>query len=153
MRGSWNRKPASGYEDANGLLYRVGYTGAKGTTTAPVAVPVGPLQKQLSQGNNVPLVLERTPNVGAVRVRSPAFADGQPLPSRFSAYHEGVSPLQGATSRGAPGYYGPRPPVGDPPHHYHFQVLALDAHERWPARPSMPMAHHALEEQGIGHLQ
>lgn len=34
--------------------------------------------------------------------------------------------LQGATSRGAPGYYGPRPPVGDPPHHYHFQVLALD---------------------------
>ena len=22
--------------------------------------------------------------------------------------------------------YGPRPPVGDPPHHYHFQVFALD---------------------------
>ncbi|CAN5490598.1 hypothetical protein BH10PSE3_BH10PSE3_04470 [soil metagenome] len=37
---------------------------------------------------------------------------------------EGV--LQGATTRGSPGYYGPRPPVGDPPHHYHFQVLALD---------------------------
>ncbi|MEE7548868.1 YbhB/YbcL family Raf kinase inhibitor-like protein, partial [Xanthomonas sp. Kuri4-1] len=34
--------------------------------------------------------------------------------------------LQGATTRGSPGYYGPRPPVGDPPHHYHFQVLALD---------------------------
>ncbi|MEW5683918.1 MAG: YbhB/YbcL family Raf kinase inhibitor-like protein [Pseudomonadota bacterium] len=34
--------------------------------------------------------------------------------------------LQGRTSRGSPGYYGPRPPVGDPPHHYHFQVLALD---------------------------
>ncbi|HVJ39431.1 MAG TPA: YbhB/YbcL family Raf kinase inhibitor-like protein [Stenotrophomonas sp.] len=34
--------------------------------------------------------------------------------------------LQGATSRGSVGYYGPRPPVGDPPHHYHFQVLALD---------------------------
>ncbi|MEN5366113.1 YbhB/YbcL family Raf kinase inhibitor-like protein [Stenotrophomonas sp. TWI273] len=234
MRGSWNRKPASGYEvvrirfrngqpiafepfltgflvdggqahiarpvglalsrggallvgdDANGALYRVGYTGRhSGTAAAPVAVPVGPLQRQLSQGNNVPLVLERTPNVATLRVRSPAFADGQPLPSRFSAYHEGVSPplewdpvpgavsyvviaedpdaaaikpfvhwvawnipgtvtrlpeglqalprltepaglLQGATSRGAPGYYGPRPPVGDPPHHYHFQVLALD---------------------------
>lgn len=37
---------------------------------------------------------------------------------------EGV--LQGLTSRGSVGYFGPRPPVGDPPHHYHFQVLALD---------------------------
>lgn len=34
--------------------------------------------------------------------------------------------LQGATSRGSVGYYGPRPPVDDPLHHYHFQVLALD---------------------------
>jgi len=34
--------------------------------------------------------------------------------------------LQGATSRGSVGYLGPRPPVGDPPHHYHFQVFALD---------------------------
>lgn len=38
---------------------------------------------------------------------------------------EGV--LQGRNSRGSVGYYGPRPPVGDPPHHYHFQVFALDA--------------------------
>lgn len=38
---------------------------------------------------------------------------------------EGV--LQGATSRGSPGYYGPRPPPMDPPHRYHFQVFALDA--------------------------
>jgi Raf kinase inhibitor-like YbhB/YbcL family protein len=37
---------------------------------------------------------------------------------------EGV--LQGRTSRGSVGYFGPRPPVGDPPHHYHFQVFALD---------------------------
>lgn len=35
--------------------------------------------------------------------------------------------MQGRTSRGSVGYYGPRPPVGDPPHHYHVQVLALDA--------------------------
>jgi Raf kinase inhibitor-like YbhB/YbcL family protein len=34
--------------------------------------------------------------------------------------------LQGLTSRGSPGYFGPRPPVGDPDHHYHFQLLALD---------------------------
>lgn len=34
--------------------------------------------------------------------------------------------LQGRTSRGSVGYYGPRPPVGDPPHRYHVQVFALD---------------------------
>ena len=33
---------------------------------------------------------------------------------------------QGRTSRGTVGYFGPRPPEGDPPHHYHFQVFALD---------------------------
>lgn len=37
---------------------------------------------------------------------------------------EGV--LQGRNTRGSMGYYGPRPPVGDPAHHYHFQVFALD---------------------------
>lgn len=35
--------------------------------------------------------------------------------------------LQGRNSRGAIGYFGPRPPKGDPPHHYHFQLFALDA--------------------------
>jgi Raf kinase inhibitor-like YbhB/YbcL family protein len=44
---------------------------------------------------------------------------------------EGV--LQGKTSRGSVGYYGPRPPVGDPPHHYHFQVFALDSELSVPA--------------------
>lgn len=34
--------------------------------------------------------------------------------------------LQGANDRGAIGYFGPRPPVGDPAHPYHFQVFALD---------------------------
>jgi len=34
--------------------------------------------------------------------------------------------LQGRTSRGSVAYFGPRPPVGDPDHHYHFQIFALD---------------------------
>jgi Raf kinase inhibitor-like YbhB/YbcL family protein len=34
---------------------------------------------------------------------------------------------QGVTSRGNVGYFGPRPPAGDPPHTYHVQVFALDA--------------------------
>jgi len=33
---------------------------------------------------------------------------------------------QGKTSRGSVGYFGPRPPAGDPAHHYHFQVFAID---------------------------
>ena len=33
---------------------------------------------------------------------------------------------QGANSQGSTGYTGPKPPVGDPAHHYHFQVFALD---------------------------
>ncbi len=33
---------------------------------------------------------------------------------------------QGRNTRGSTGYYGPRPPVGDRPHRYHFQVFALD---------------------------
>jgi len=37
---------------------------------------------------------------------------------------EGV--LQGRNSRGSIGWFGPRPPVGDPPHRYHVEVLALD---------------------------
>ncbi|MGX4643874.1 YbhB/YbcL family Raf kinase inhibitor-like protein [Massilia sp. SYSU DXS3249] len=34
--------------------------------------------------------------------------------------------LQGRNTRGSMGYFGPKPPVGDAPHHYHFQVYALD---------------------------
>lgn len=37
---------------------------------------------------------------------------------------EGV--LQGRNSSGTHGYFGPKPPAGDPPHRYQFQVLALD---------------------------
>lgn len=33
---------------------------------------------------------------------------------------------QGTNSKGQTGYLGPRPPLGDPAHHYHFQVFALD---------------------------
>jgi Raf kinase inhibitor-like YbhB/YbcL family protein len=47
---------------------------------------------------------------------------------------EGVGPedqapvglRQGRNSRGRPGYFGPRP-HGSRPHHYHFQLFALDA--------------------------
>ena len=34
--------------------------------------------------------------------------------------------IQGANYSGRPGYAGPKPPVGDGPHRYHFQLFALD---------------------------
>ena len=58
------------------------------------------------------------------------------LPAGTTALPEGVKnggrpdevpgSVQGSNSTGTVGYYGPRPPVGDPPHHYHFQVFATD---------------------------
>ena len=32
----------------------------------------------------------------------------------------------GTNGSGTIGWYGPHPPQGDPPHHYHFEVFALD---------------------------
>jgi Raf kinase inhibitor-like YbhB/YbcL family protein len=36
--------------------------------------------------------------------------------------------LQGRTTNGVIGYFGPRPPTEDKPHHYHFQVFCLDSY-------------------------
>ncbi|MDQ0995356.1 Raf kinase inhibitor-like YbhB/YbcL family protein [Phyllobacterium ifriqiyense] len=58
------------------------------------------------------------------------------IPAKTKKLREGVpgSPVlaepkamkQGANSSGSIGYTGPKPPVDDPVHHYHFQVFALD---------------------------
>ena len=59
------------------------------------------------------------------------------VPATITKLREGIpgSPVlqdpkgmkQGANSRGSIGYTGPKPPVGDPAHHYHFQVFAIDS--------------------------
>jgi Raf kinase inhibitor-like YbhB/YbcL family protein len=59
-------------------------------------------------------------NIPATETRLPEGLQEQP---RLTS-PDGL--LQGRTSRGSVAYFGPRPPVGDPPHHYHFQVFALD---------------------------
>lgn len=58
------------------------------------------------------------------------------LPPRITQTPQGVPQIeraaqvpgasQGSNSRSTIGYFGPRPPAGDPPHHYHFQIFALD---------------------------
>lgn len=54
---------------------------------------------------------------------------GGMLPDRRPAGGELGAPVamrQGRNTRGITGYFGPRPP-GAQPHHYHFQLFALDA--------------------------
>ena len=52
------------------------------------------------------------------------------VPEGLPAYPQTPAPLmarQGQNTMGLTGWNGPKPPVGDPPHGYHFQVFALDA--------------------------
>ena len=58
------------------------------------------------------------------------------IPADTTGLREGLEALdrldlpkgltQGANYSGAAGYKGPKPPEGDPAHHYHFQVFAVD---------------------------
>jgi Raf kinase inhibitor-like YbhB/YbcL family protein len=41
--------------------------------------------------------------------------------------------VHGANHLSQVGYFGPKPPAGDPPHHYHFQVFALDTKLQLPS--------------------
>lgn len=52
----------------------------------------------------------------------------QPLPEALPKELQLADPKglrQGRNTRGSIGYFGPRPPIGDKPHTYHFQVFAL----------------------------
>ncbi|MGD1066017.1 MAG: YbhB/YbcL family Raf kinase inhibitor-like protein [Vulcanimicrobiaceae bacterium] len=52
-------------------------------------------------------------------------ADVTSLPKNYGA-HPTPPAIGGSTDYGLSGYQGPCPPSGDPPHHYHVRVLALD---------------------------
>ncbi len=55
--------------------------------------------------------------------------DAQGLPKNIRNRNEPKAPLgmlQGVNYAGGVGYIGPNPPQGDPPHHYHFEVFALN---------------------------
>lgn len=57
-------------------------------------------------------------------------ADAVSLPEGLANDARLVSPqhvVQARNDNGSFGYFGPRPPAGHGPHHYHFQIFALDA--------------------------
>jgi Raf kinase inhibitor-like YbhB/YbcL family protein len=79
------------------------------------------------------------------------------VPAQITQLPTGVPPFersdrysakQGSNSRSKIGYFGPRPPAGDPPHAYHFQIFALDT------APNLPAAfnRHALLKSMQGHV-
>jgi Raf kinase inhibitor-like YbhB/YbcL family protein len=69
----------------------------------------------------------------------PGKAEGLPVDipkeARPGGALDGV--VQGLNGRGQPGYMGPRPPAGDGPHRYHFQLFALGIRLDLP--PSAPL--------------
>ncbi|QQR40956.1 YbhB/YbcL family Raf kinase inhibitor-like protein [Devosia rhizoryzae] len=108
--------------------------------------------KHAAEGDNASPALEwGTPPEGTqsfvVMVDDPDAAEPKPfvhwvlfdIPGDATGIDEGLGtdPVlqkpemakQGVNSRGQIGYMGPRPPLGDPAHNYHFQVFALDIAE------------------------
>ncbi|HZZ67114.1 MAG TPA: YbhB/YbcL family Raf kinase inhibitor-like protein [Phenylobacterium sp.] len=134
-------------------------------------------------GGLVSVQRPETATTGKLSVTSSAFKGGQPIPVKYSAFGQSISPqlswslstkaksyavlvddpdgsgpqpvshwvawnipadvtmlpegsntgVQGTNSHKGKGYVGPHPPAKDPPHHYHFQVLALDTMLNTPA--------------------
>jgi Raf kinase inhibitor-like YbhB/YbcL family protein len=58
------------------------------------------------------------------------------LPQRSRLDHP-KGAVQGRNAKGGFGYFGPRPPPGHGPHHYHFELFALD--KLLPMEPDMPL--------------
>lgn len=174
-------------DDANGVIYRIAYTGSEPKGAALDAAPADAMEIQAAKGVGVPLAMERQETIASatIAVTSASVKANDMIPMKHSEYADGVSPeiswsavpdalsyaivmedpdskplapfvhwvawnvpgtatslpeglqeqprlvepeglLQGRASSGSVGYFGPKPPVGDPAHHYHFQVLALD---------------------------
>src|SRR5204862_5506986 len=57
---------------------------------------------------------------------------------------------QGTNTHGSVGYAGPHPPPGDPAHHYHFQVFALDAPLELPVAPQRAAILRAMQGHVLG---
>jgi len=83
-------------DDANGVIYRVAYTGsgASAPSGAAAVPPSGPMEQQANKGNGVPLANKRseTQASGSVAVSSSSFRHGGTMDQKYSEYADGVSP-------------------------------------------------------------
>ncbi|MES2830537.1 MAG: YbhB/YbcL family Raf kinase inhibitor-like protein [Pseudomonadota bacterium] len=80
-------------DDANGVIYRVAFTGKAATAAASAPMPLA-ISAAGSTEQPKPLAKDRpeTRAEGKLTVRSTSFKVGAPLPARLSEYADGVSP-------------------------------------------------------------
>ena len=81
-------------DDANGVIYRVAYSGDAAKVKDQKTAPADVMKAQARKGSGVPLALTRpeTETSGKVRVSSPSFGPQQAIPQKHSEYADGVSP-------------------------------------------------------------
>jgi Raf kinase inhibitor-like YbhB/YbcL family protein len=82
------------------------------------------------------------------------------IPANVDDLPQGVPPgptvpdiglaAQGQNSAGSVGYFGPKPPTGDPAHHYHFQVFAIDRILDLPPGATRAQLLHAMNGHVVG---
>ena len=91
------------------------------------------------------------PFVHWVMFNIPATSDGirQGIgPEGLLSYPLGAH--QGTNSAGTIGYFGPKPPVGEPAHHYHFQVFALNTTLKLPVGANRTDVVNAMNGHVVG---
>jgi Raf kinase inhibitor-like YbhB/YbcL family protein len=99
-------------DDANGVIYRVAYTGSGAKAASALgAPPAGPMQQQVARGSRVPLAIARPETKvaaqasGNITVTSPGFANNGAMAMKFSEYADGVSPALAWTAVPNARYY------------------------------------------------
>jgi Raf kinase inhibitor-like YbhB/YbcL family protein len=82
-------------DDANGVIYRVAYSGAAAKPASVMGpAPAGPMEQQAAKGTRVPLATARPETLaqGKLAVTSTAFSNNGTMPMKYSEYADGVSP-------------------------------------------------------------
>lgn len=81
-------------DDENGVIYRVAFEGSEAPGAAlprfKLATPM-PLEPR-PKGSALALAREETRTAGKLAASSPSFRANAPIPQRYSAYYEGISP-------------------------------------------------------------
>ena len=84
-------------------------------------------------------------------VTVPPEVEGLPEGASLAGLPEGAR--QGRNSLGTVGYFGPRPPRGHGPHHYHFEVFAVDTEVALNAKSTREGIIHSLEGHTLAYGQ
>jgi len=94
-------------DDANGVIYRVAYTGDAKAADNKSGAPADVMKEQAARGVGVPLARERpeTETKQSIGVTASSFTDNEAIPQKHSEYADGVSPaLRWDTVPGALSY-------------------------------------------------